>query len=56
MPNEIIPKVAIKLVSEFQTTKLIAENHEIKKHAIRKFVVNAPNVKASFFISSSDNF
>lgn len=56
MPNEIVPKVAIKLVSEFQTTKLIAENHDIKKQAILKFAVKALNVKASFFIYSSDNF
>ena len=41
IPNEITPMFAMKLVSDLQITKLIAENHDIKKNIILQFAITS---------------
>ena len=47
MPNEITPMFAMKLVSDLQITKLIAETQEIKKNVILQFAITSFKGKTS---------
>ena len=49
MPNEITPMFAMKLVSDLQITKLIAETQEIKKNVILQFSITSFKGKTFLF-------
>jgi hypothetical protein len=49
IPNEITPMFAMKLVSDLQITKLIAENHDIKKNIILQFAITSFKGKTFLF-------
>ena len=49
MPNEITPMFAMKLVSDLQITKLIAETQEIKKNVILQFAITSFKGKTFLF-------
>ena len=49
------PAFAIKLLSDLQITKLIAENHDIEKNVILQFVIRSFKVKTSFISRGCEN-